>query len=567
MQTWPNVKKVVSFITILSFIFSNATFAPPFLQTKVSGEGRAGFAFPYEKQTSSKLRPIEINEAKGPAGPGSAVTVLGQALDDATHEAINKDIAADFKSGKAKKLTLEELQADSVPIEALKYTDKDGTVKYIDVIIVPSLDKHDSFLVAHPGRGGVEFQHNLKQIRFSPKRYAAIKLLSKEAQKQLWRHEAGHLTEPYRTSEEEVQAKYPINKVLAEGKGLSGALEGLAKPAEANERRERGVNLDAEFGRGIFNSYAIRRQFVDLLNKFFYHASNHQMVDTVQRIDAIEDVYKIVREAERYIEEHNVTNLYALISLQRVKRLLTVFGTSKSPADRLLRDISIIFSLWVKRESIRMDAFEDLRTLCQEHSTQTAELSGTAQLELADLLSGRKIPSPDRLDLWHGLTEPAMPFESVDETLKEFKEEIASLVAKPDEINYLPVKELGDTVGAVASKIMSQRYKILAMLEDFSTEAVRRYLDNRDREIRQHTTRPRSFYDPPSTVINIHTPEDLRKFITELQGLVDFQIDSTIIELDELRNAIEHIELPKSISIEAMFDLSNPGLIRLTPQK
>jgi len=231
-----------------------------------------------------------INVSVGTVGTptGGAITVTGQPLLPHQEAAINTAVRGDFAQGRARPLS----DAELAELDPPGVTRQGGVIVYE----TPSLSQFDHFLVAHPGRGGEAFNHQLRQIYLSPARRAFIQRLSPEARREFWQHEVGHIVMADETAgqatEADVQARYPSNLVLAEVQ------------AQAGERAAQLQQLQR-----LLQSEAFAREMAEWLDGAYYRGQGQTPPPFLKPEEETATVEKSVREEKIAM---NVAGFYAV---------------------------------------------------------------------------------------------------------------------------------------------------------------------------------------------------------------------------------------------------------------
>jgi hypothetical protein len=138
-----------------------------------------------------------------------AVTITGRPLTEVEYKDINAAIKEAFETTDNTK-------------KAIKISNIDADARGMELYVIPGLAPFDSFLLAHPGRGGEAVDVPQMRVYVSPVRWAWSTGLPADARQQFWAHELEHLNSKSRgefLTEEDIQKRAPIDKVLAAVKG------------------------------------------------------------------------------------------------------------------------------------------------------------------------------------------------------------------------------------------------------------------------------------------------------------------------------------------------------------
>ncbi len=289
-----------------------------------------------------QLSPIDYESylnRKGtqPINTAGAVTITGEELSAVQHEAVNTTIREAFISEVQRAITSEEL----------KDLDPDGFIQANNVSVyeISSLSQFDGFLVAHPGRGGEAFNHQLRQIYLSPVQVQFIRSLSREAKREFWEHEIGHIVMANETNgeatEDEVQERYPVNLVLK-----NALVEKLL-----SEMRQRNLITEA-------NSKKIQKLLTSItdLKRF----TNRESIETLKTL------LKWVQSGKLNTDTVVIALEVALYSSEKFKKRLRALNdiminmhkqgdSEKELENRVVGEISNFFSLaslWIENTKV-----------------------------------------------------------------------------------------------------------------------------------------------------------------------------------------------------------------------
>jgi glycosyltransferase involved in cell wall biosynthesis len=137
---------------------------------------------------------------------GPAITITGGPLSRTNKKLVETAIRKSFINKTAKLLTGDELKT----IDRLQISQKQN----VEVYLIPELREFDDILVAHPGRGGRDFQHKKRRVYISPRQLRILSRADDETLNQFWSHEIlGHLNMKYRTPEKQIELRYKTDLV------------------------------------------------------------------------------------------------------------------------------------------------------------------------------------------------------------------------------------------------------------------------------------------------------------------------------------------------------------------